>query len=225
MPSEVKHKITRLEAINHMLLLAGESLVSDLDNNSGLDTETAEFILDQFTRDFEMRGMANNRFIKKYNLTTKGRINLDTTVISAELVSNHTNTDGYNIIGVAKGETTKYLYNITDQTDQWKKDTDFHLEIITAIPWEDLDVPVQRAVLSGASRQYQMVTQGDGDIDVYLGQMETFYIAKGKGGDLDDRRRSVFSSASDRLRAARNRGSGFNDPDRFRYWRTTNPGS
>ena len=113
MPSEVKHKITRLEAVNHMLLLAGESLVSDLDNNSGLDSETAEFILDQFTRDFEMRGMANNRFIKKYNLTTKGTIDLASSTISAELVSNHTNDEGYNIIGVAKGEVSKYLYNVT----------------------------------------------------------------------------------------------------------------
>jgi hypothetical protein len=221
MPSEVKHKITRLEAVNHMLLLAGESLVSDLNNNSGLDSETAEFILDQFTRDFEMRGMANNRFIKKYNLTLKGTIDLDSEVISAELVSNHINSEGYNIIGVAKGELPKYLYNVTDQTNKWAASTDFHVEIITAIPWEDLDVPVQRAVLSGASRQYQMVTQGDGDIDVYLSQMETFYMSKGKGSDLDDRRRTVFSSASEKLQAARDRRDTFNNSDRFRYWRTT----
>jgi len=225
MPSEVKHKITRLEAVNQMLLLAGESLVSDLDENGGLDTETAEFVLDQFTRDFQMRGMANNRYIKKYNLSSKGKINLDTEVISAELISNHTNDEGYNIIGVAKGETGKYLYNITDQTDQWAASTDFHVDLIIAIPWEDLDVPVQRGILSSATRQYQMVTQGDGHIDTYLSQLEILHLAKGKGGDLDDRRRTVFTAASEKLRAARNRRDTSGDSQRFRYWRTTNPGS
>jgi hypothetical protein len=225
MPSEVKHKITRLDAVNQMLLLAGESLVSDLDENGGLDTETAEFVLDQFTRDFQMRGMANNKYIKKVSLTTKGRLNLDTEVISAELISNHTNDEGYNIIGVAKGEADKYLYNITDQTNQWAASTDYHLELIVAIPWEDLDVPVQRGILSSATRQYQMVTQGDGHIDTYLSQLEILHLSKGKGGDLDDKRRNVFSAASEKLRAARDRRDTFGSSQRFRYWRTSNPGS
>jgi len=225
MPSEVKHKITRLEAVNQMLLLAGESLVSDLSDNSGLDTETAEFVLDQFTRDFQMRGMANNRYVKKHNLSSKGRINLDTEVISAELISNHTNDEGYNIIGVAKGETGKYLYNITDQTDQWDASVDYHIDLIVAIPWEDLDVPVQRGILSSSARQYQMVTQGDGSIDAYLSQMEVMHMSRGRGGDLDDKRRTVFSAGTDKLRAARDRRDMYNNSERFRYWRTTNPGS
>jgi len=220
--SETKDKITRLEAVNHMLLLAGESLVSDLEENSGLDTETAEFILDQFTRDFQMRGMANNRYLKKETLTTDGQLILPASIISAELISNHTTSDGYNIIGVARGETDKYLYNITDQTDIWSKDIEYTLEIIDAIVWEFLDVPVQRAVLAAASRQYQMVTQGDGDIDQYLAQIEALYMAKGKGADLDDRRRSVFSSGSPKLSAARNRNEFNTSSDSLRYWRTWN---
>ena len=55
--------ISKLDAVNHMLLMAGESLVSDLDDNSGLDTETALFCLEQFTKDFQLRGIANNQQI------------------------------------------------------------------------------------------------------------------------------------------------------------------
>jgi len=36
--------ISKLDAVNNMLLMAGESLVSDLDENSGLDTETLSFV-------------------------------------------------------------------------------------------------------------------------------------------------------------------------------------
>mgnify|MGYP003114485526 CR=1 FL=1 len=216
--------ISRLDAVNHMLLMAGESVVSDLDDNGGLDTETSEFVLDQFTRDFQLRGLANNRYEKKYKLDSDGLINLPSTpypTLSAELVSMHTNNDGHRQIGIAKGTgSSVYLWNATDQTDQWKAGTEYCVHIIQEITWEDLDTPVQRAVLSSASRQYQMVTQGDGDADFYLSNLEMIYTSKGKGADLDDKRASVFNSSTSRLQQAMSRNMSYNDPTRFRYWRT-----
>jgi len=84
-----------------------------------------------------------------------------------------------------------------------------------------MDTPVQRGILSAAARQYQMVTQGDGDADQYLSGLESFYSAKAKGADLDDRRRSVFSASSSKLRDALSRNEMYNDASRLRYWRTT----
>ena len=218
--------IAKLDAVNHMLLMAGESLVSDINENSGLDTETALFCLDQFIRDFQMRGIANNRYIKKVVQAAKGTIELPTSpydTLSAELISNHTTDDGYNIIGIAKGTTDKYLWNVTDQSDQWKAAT-YHIEIIQKVHWEDMDTPVQRAILSSAARQYQMVTQGDADADNYLAGIEGVYMSRGKAADLDDRRRTVFTSSSSKLREARDRSGIYNDATLLRYWRTTNPG-
>ena len=213
--------LAKLDAINHMLLMAGESLVSDLDDNSGLDTETAEFCINEFTRDFQMRGIANNRFIKKITLAAAGKISLPADTMSAELISGHTNDDGYNIIGIAKGTgTDRYLWNVTDQTDEWKASTEYRYEVIIMLGWDDMDTPVQRGILSAAARQYQMVTQGDADADMYLQGLEAFYMAKGKAADLDDRRRSVFSASSAKLRDALNRRE-FYDSTALRYWRTT----
>ena len=219
--------ISKLDAVNHMLLMAGESLVSDLEENSGLDTETSQFCLEQFIRDFQMRGIANNRFIKKTTLDTAGQITLPMSpydTLSAELISNHTNDEGYNIIGIAKGTVDKYLWNVTDQTDQWKADTEYRIEIIQSVNWEDMDTPVQQGILAAAARQYQMVTQGDADADTYLAGLEGLYMAKGKGADYDDRRRTIFSSSSAKLREAMSRNSFSNDSSHIRYWRTTNPG-
>ncbi len=220
--------ISKLDAVNHMLLMAGESLVSDINENSGLDTETALFCLAQFIRDFQMRGIANNRYIKKETLDTKGQITLPTSpydTLSAELLSSHSNDEGYRIIGVAKGVASKFLWNVTDQTDQWDASTEYVIEIIQAVNWEDMDTPVQRGILAAAARQYQMVTQGDGDADNYLSQLEGVYMAKGKGSDYDDRRRNVFTAASSKLREAMNRNSYTYDATRLRYWRTTNRSS
>tara|TARA_R100000664_G_C2729987_1_gene120792 strand:+ start:474 stop:1130 length:657 start_codon:yes stop_codon:yes gene_type:complete len=214
--------ISKLDAVNHMLLLAGESMVSDLDNNSGLDTETAEFCLDQFIRDFQMRGLASNRYLKKYTLTSKGRISLPNDCISAELISHHNNDDNYRILGVAKGETSKHLWNVTDQTDQWDKDVEFRVELIVTIAWENMDTPVQRAILSSAARQYQFVTQGDADTDSYLGSLEGLYMAKGKGADWDDRRRTIFDAATPKLTDALSRRGPLHDATVLKFWRTTN---
>ena len=43
-------QMTRLDAVNQMLLAAGEAIVSDLENQSGVDTSIAEYLLDQYTR-------------------------------------------------------------------------------------------------------------------------------------------------------------------------------
>lgn len=222
-------KISKLDAINHMLLMAGESLVADLTDNSGLDTETAEFVLEQYIRDFQMRGLANNRYLKKYKLTSDGKIELPSTpypTLSAELLSDHTNTDGYRRLGVARGPSgSMYMWDNTDQTDIWKAEVEYTVEIIQEIGWHDLDTPVQRAVLASAARQYQLVTQGDRDSDAYLGSIEAMYVAKGKGADMDDKRKNILYSSSMRMQEAIQRNISYNDPSRFRFWRTANPGS
>ena len=212
--------ISRLDAVNHMLLMAGESLVSDLENNSGMDTEVAEFILDQFVQDFQIRGIANNTFLRKENLNTEGRIALPANTISAELTSYHTNSKGWKIVGLVKGSPDKYLFNVTDQTYDWDTGEDYYIEIIHTITWNDMDTPVQRGILSGAARQYQMVTQGDGDTDVYLQGLEAVHITGAKASVLDDKRRNIFDSGTTKLRSILSRRMGTNDPARFRFWRT-----
>ena len=203
--------------------MAGESLVSDLDDNSGLDTETALFCLEQFTKDFQLRGVANNQQIKKITLTEDGKIPIDATAISAELISHHTNADRYNIIGTLKGTgTDKRLFNTTDQTDIWEKDKEYKYLLIKSLPWEDMDTPIQRGILASAARQYQFITQGDGDADIYLQELELLHQGKAKGADLDDKRRSVFTSGSAKLEQARTRTNYHRSSTELRYWKTNN---
>ena len=212
--------ITRLDAVNQMLLASGESLVADLDEASGVDTGVAEFMLDRATEDFQMRGLTGNKYDKKMKPNSYGKLMLPSDLLSAELISNHTNDDGITIISSLRGEPDAYLWNVTDQTDIWKTGTEFTVEIIHEVRWEDMDTPVQRAVVSTAMRRYQLIMQGDGDMDAYLGNEELQHNARGRASDINDRRRTVFSSGSNIMQQALNRVSGVNnDPSRFRYWR------
>tara|TARA_R100000664_G_scaffold2795_1_gene6681 strand:+ start:5933 stop:6595 length:663 start_codon:yes stop_codon:yes gene_type:complete len=217
--------ISKLDAINHMLLMAGESTVDNLDDLGGIDTGVCQGVLDRMLTDYQFRGLANNTYNKKYRLDATGQIQLGSNVLSAELVSDHNNDDGYRILGVARSSgSTQYLFNVTDQTDLWEENKDYWVEMVVKVVWEDMDTVVQRAIMAQAARQYQMIVQGDVQSDRYLQELEVLYTAKGKNADVDDKRRTIFGSGTPKLRAIHNRASGYNDPDRFRYWRTSDNG-
>jgi len=218
--------ITKLDAINHMLLMAGESMVDNLDDLGGVDTGVCQGVLNRTLTDFQFRGLANNKFMKKFNLEVAGQIVLGSDVLSAELISAHQNSVGYRIIGTARSTNdsstaSQFLYDVTDQSDQWKSSTDYHVEMVVRVEWQNLDTVVQRAVVAAAARQYQIIVQGDVESDRYLQELEVLFTARGKSADIDDKRQTIFGSGTQRLRDIHDRSSGYSDPSRFRYWRTT----
>ena len=209
--------ISRLDAVNQMLLTSGESIVADLEGNSGIDTGLAEFVLDQAAQDFQLRGMANNKFVKKYKLASAGDITLPDNVLCAELVSSHQDTDGNRVLGI---DRQKRLYNIIEDTYTWKADTEFKVEIISNLSWDDLSTPSQRGILANSMRQYQLIVQGDDITDRYLGEAEVLHRARARAADINDRRALIFGSGSPEINRALSRyGSVGNDPARFRFWR------
>ena len=218
--------ITKLQAVNQMLLTSGENLVADLENSSGIDTGIAENILEQSSLDFQMRGMANNKALRKLNVDTNSRLLLPTAdgdeegVIAADLISFHVNSEGTQIRVRLLSASPARLWNTTDDTDIFTTGVDYYVEFIMKLLWENLDTSVQRAILSSAMRQYQMLTQGDANTDAYLSQQQQIFNAKGKAADINDKKRNIFTSGDPSLQSAVNRNAYTNDPSRFRYWRT-----
>jgi hypothetical protein len=217
--------ITRLQAVNQMLLTSGENLVSDLEDASGIDTGIAQNILEQCSLDFQMRGMANNKCIRKMLINSSGYLLLpsgdgdEEGVIATELISYHQNSDGDQIKIRMLSASPSRLWNITDDTDVFVE-ADYYVEFIMKLLWENLDTSVQRAILSSAMRTYQILTQGDGEADAYLNQQEQIFNAKGRAADVNDKKRNIFMTGDLSLRSAVNRNPYLNDPSRFRFWRT-----
>ena len=214
--------ITKLEAVNQMLLVSGENLVTDLLESSGVDTSIAEVILEQCSLDVQIRGMANNMIVRKYfaDPTTKYLIlpSIDGDeegLISAELVSSHYSVDGSL---VSTRIYNNRLWNITDDTDQWAVNTEYFIQIVSKLKWENLDTPVQRAILSSAMRKYQIITQGDEASDAYLANQEAIFTTKGKAADMNDKKRNIFMAGDAYYRS---RNPYMYDSSMFRYWRTS----
>lgn len=212
---------TKLEAINEMLLLAGETPVTSLDGSAGVDTSIAETILDQKTMDAQARGLANNLTIRTMTSDTQGVIYLPSNVMSAEMLTQVESTrDDVHYARVTtrgwEGDNAPYFYNLTDDTKLFKPSTDYDVEVIIQVDWNDMDTPVQKDISTQAARQYQMLSQGDGAVDNYLAQLEAFYGSKARGADVRSKGYNTLFMQNNAFSAVNRTPR--NDTQRFRYW-------
>ena len=186
----------KLDAINHMLLMSGEHLANHLENDSGVDTSVAEHILEETLRSYVMRGLVNNCYYKKYTPDTNGYIYLPSDTTHAELSESIWSSDQEQYIIASYKGSPPYLFNVTDNTAVWTGlgGTDgIKIKLVVQLDWQDIETPMQRAIMSAAARDYQMISQGDPNVDQYLAQREAVYTAKGKGADIAQKRRSFLA--------------------------------
>lgn len=221
--------ITKLQAVNQMLLASGESPVADLIGNSGIDTGVADTVLEQASLDFQLRGLANNKIVKKMNADSNGKIYLplgdgdEEGVLSADLMSTHYNVNNNIIVarvydeGTGTSQSIK-LYNFTDDTDIWKITEDYYVEIIKKLKWSHLDTPTQRSILASAARHYQILTQGDSITDSFLAYQEQMFSIKARSSDMNDKKRNIFRSGDGNVRGAAFRNPYLSDPTFRRFW-------
>lgn len=210
---------TKLQAVNEMLLLSGETPVTSLTASSGVDTSIAEQILEQKTIDAQARGLANNITLRDFT-PISGIMYIGVDTLSAEmitLVSAAQKDVEYARIVTRGWEATPYFFNLTDNTNIFPDGT-YTAEIIEKVSWENMDTPVQKDITTQAARQYQMLSQGDGAVDNYIAQLELYYGAKSKGADtrskgynILDLNHGAFKATDRNVRL---------DPNRFRRWRT-----
>ena len=197
--------ISRLDAVNEMLIQSGEALVTDLNGQSGVDTSIAEYILDQKVTEFAMRGIAQNMATRKFSPDESGRVLLPTNTMSARVISYNGAEqadqsdlvdnigDNLQVYGMM-GETTPYVYNVATGSDIFDDNVEMVIKLIFAISFENMDVSIQKAVIYQAARTYQMLSQGDPAADQYLSQMEAYYEGKAKGWDNTSKDRNVLDS-------------------------------
>ena len=219
--------ITKLQAINQMLLASGENLVADLEGESGIDTGIADTLLEQASIDHQLRGLANNKYIRKFALSADGYITLPTPdsdesgILAAELISQHVNSDNWLIKArVLNNASPARMWNITDDTDIWEASKGpYYIELTMKLPWENLETSVQRAIMATAMRHYQSITQGDEATDAFLGYQEQLFNLKSRASDINDKKKNIFNN-NNMIRDVAMRTRYFSDPNRFRYWRT-----
>ena len=211
--------LTRLCAVNQLLLYAGENIVSDLNGASGVDTSIAEFLIDQKTVDYSERGLANNvRVERVVPDSSTGRIKIRTDATSVRMLSFvEAVTEplkGKNCRIVERGG---YLYNLTDDTNVFSDNQDYDVEYVLEVAWEDMDTPIQKAIVMQAAREYQMLSQGDAGADQYIAQLEAKYTAKAKGADVRDKGQSILWNGDNAIKKILYGRNMYYDPNTKRW--------
>tara|TARA_R100001015_G_C4634750_1_gene201974 strand:- start:4697 stop:5344 length:648 start_codon:yes stop_codon:yes gene_type:complete len=207
---------SKLDAINHMLLMSGEHIANHLENDSGVDTSVAEHILEETIVSYVMRGVVNNCYYKKYLPDSNGNIYLPSGTVHAELAEDIYSTDQEQYILASYKGSPPYLFNVTDNSSDWTGlggSDGVRIKLVVNLEFSDIETPMQRAIMSGAARDYQMISQGDPRVDQYLAQREAIYSAKGKGADVHQKRRS-FLNGDVGTRLASTRNFDFRGPSR-----------
>lgn len=207
------------DAINHMLLSSGEHLISDLTSESGVDTSVAQFILNQTIKAMVMRGIANNRYVITQAPDQNGKINLPSNACYAQVVEPLFDPTTGEVIQTTLKSTNSgpVLFNITKQTDVFDKTLD--IEVIITLGdsnnyfgWDDIDSALQRGIMESAAREYQLITQGDLDVDKRMAVREQYHIARGRASDIFKKNRSIFLGDAGTRAAVDRRGILSNDP-------------
>jgi hypothetical protein len=207
------------DAINHMLLSSGEHLISDLTADAGVDTSVAQFILNQTIKAMVMRGIANNRYVTTIAPDVNGKIILPSNACYAQVVEPLFDPTTGEVIQTTLKSTNSgpVLFNITKQTDVFDKELD--IEVIVTLGnaasyygWDDIDSALQRGIMESAAREYQIITQGDLDIDKRLAVREQYHIARGRAADIFKKNRSILLGDNGTRAAVDRRGILSNDP-------------
>jgi hypothetical protein len=207
------------DAINHMLLSSGEHLISDLTADAGVDTSVAQFILNQTIKAMVMRGIANNRYVTTITPDVNGKIILPSNACYAQVVEPLFDPTTGEVIQTTLKSTNSgpVLFNITKQTDVFDKELD--IEVIVTLGnaasyygWDDIDSALQRGIMESAAREYQIITQGDMDIDKRLAVREQYHIARGRAADIFKKNRSILLGDNGTRAAVDRRGILSNDP-------------
>lgn len=216
-----------LDAVNHMLLSSGEHLVSSLNNDAGVDTSVADFILKQTIKSYVMRGIANNRYVTEISLSTvtidgtptSNCIPLPSNACYAQVVEPLFDSTTGEVIQTTIKSTDNgpVLFNITKQTVQFEKT--LKVEVIVTLGteankygWDDIDSALQRGIMETAAREYQMITQGDLDLDKRMALKEQYHLARGRAGDIFKKNRSLLLGDAGTRAAVDRRGILSNDP-------------
>ena len=198
--------LTELEAVNYMLISAGEQPVAALGTaDQGTDTVTAQFILnDVVTKEFQERGIDENVYETIIAAAGDNTVSLPTGTIDVylrdllEVTDSSGENKGQMNVTVRDGK----LFNVTSQTNDFSDFTSkvasqggFRLVVKVYLPFTSLNVSTRRMIMEESARRYQMLTQGASNVDAMLSGRAQLSRAQGRSNDMNNKGRNLFDGS------------------------------
>lgn len=224
--------ITELEAINYMLINAGEQPVTSLTGaDLATDTTTARFMLGVVTKEIQERGMDENVFEKLIPMNqTDGSFPLPPQTIDVYLRNDIRWTDvtgeERSTINVAPRDNKIYnidqqTFDFSDYSDQLADDNGMLRVVVKVyIDFEDLNPTTKRTTMEEAARRYQLATQASPQVDGFLSQRTQLSRMNHRANDINNKSRNLFDGSDMRRSFAVDRNiyglGGYSNSDAIR---------
>ena len=223
--------ITKLEAVNYMLVQAGEQPVVALTGAGlGTDTTMALFMLDVVTKESQERGLDENVYETIIPLNqADNTVPIPSNAIDAYLRDQLLVTDSS---GELKGQMNvairdRKLYNVTSQSFDFSEYVDevadqggFRVVLKVYLDFEDLNPATKRMIMEESARRYQLATQGDQAVDQLMSQRTQLSRINSRANDFNNKARNLFDGTDPRRLFAVSRrfpyGGGSNPADNVR---------
>ena len=185
---------TKLEAINEMLAVIGESPLNTLNEPGMVDSHLAIALLDGVSRALQMKGWHfNTRKDVELSIDGGGLINLPANLLDIRPASTST--------GANRNFTPRNgkLYDLDNGTNVFTKAV--KLTLISYLPFEDLSEPARYFITIRAARRFQDRMLGSNDVARFIQRDELEAQAAFRQSDEGQQLASNFVTGN--LRTAR----------------------
>lgn len=177
---------TKLQAINTMLSVIGESPVSSLESNATSDVAIAKNILDEVLKEVQTDGWHwNTEFTVEFMRDVDGKIAIPGNVSRVD-TDPSASTAHYSI-------RDGYLYDLTAHTDVFTADA--KVTAIYLLEWEQLPEVAKRFVMIKAGRLLGDRMVGSGDLHSFSLREEFMALADLKNVEMEVGDYSIFDNS------------------------------
>lgn len=158
--------LSKLDAVNRILVAAGEFPVSSLSVSGANDVTIAVQLLDEATTMVQINGTNTNTILSEVTPDSEGKIYVADSTIHVD-----TYGDSRNRNIAAQGRNPTYLIDLDNGgTDVFDAGTTLFIKTMRRIDFEDLETQEQFYATDYAARRYQILTVGDKQSDAVLNE-------------------------------------------------------
>jgi len=172
---------SEIDAVNVMLLSAGQSLVNSLASDGATDTSVAEFLLNQQVLDHQLRGLAAGIERRTLTADVSGEYDLPDNCIDIQCVTYVTSSENGGRANIMNRNGK--LYNSSDGTYVFSEET-LIVEVTVKLEWAEIPVAMRKAIASAAAVDYVAQVTDDTKLLQRAMQHEAMTRAQGKGQDV-----------------------------------------
>lgn len=170
--------LSKLEAVNRMLVAAGEFPVSSLTVSGSNDVTIAVQLLDESTTMIQMAGTNTNTIYKTLTPDIEGKIYVNDNIIHVDTVEESMSRNV-----AVQGRNPTYLIDLDNEgTDIFEEGTELKVKLVTNLSFDDLETADQFYAVDHAARRYQFLTVGDRATDGILNEQAQYsrFMARAK---------------------------------------------